>query len=93
MVNYKDAEEAKRNLNILKSQLDEIGSESFLLSDYLTVEAKDSIHRINFDPQSKQGRYLLEAVEFGLNSLIDEAKAFIFLESKKMRLKQFPKDF
>lgn len=84
MTNYKDIKEAKRALNILKAQLDEIGSESFLFSDYLTVGAKDSHTVIHFDPQSKQGKYLLDAVEFGLKQMIEEVKAFIFRESKKM---------
>lgn len=84
MANYKDIKEAKRELNILKAQLDEINSESFLFSDYLTVGAKDSHTVIHFDPQTKQGKYLLQAVEFGLKRMIEEAKAFIFLESKKM---------
>ena len=83
MANYNDKKEAMRELRILRDHLLEINSERFLLSDCLTVEAKGSSRRIHFDPQSKQGKYLLEAIEFGLNSLINEAESFIFLESKK----------
>ena len=80
---YKDVKEAKRTLIVLESQLDEINSENFLLSDYLTIGAKNSSQKIHFDPASKEGKYLLEAVEFGLKRLIGEAKAFIHISENR----------
>ena len=83
---YKDVKEAKRTLIVLESQLDEINSENFLLSDYLTIGAKNSSQKIHFDPASKEGKYLLEAVEFGLKRLIGEAKSFIHMSENRKDL-------